>query len=87
LATPLPYRRVRPGKNPTVKIGRVFAQSDPSKMREFADDIRDGKFVLSIGRRMLLRDAAEAHVLGEEGGVGKILCWLARKVRPSVRLT
>jgi hypothetical protein len=70
-----------------VKIGRVFAQSDPSKMREFADDIRDGKFVLSIGRRMLLRDAAEAHVLGEEGGVGKILCWLARKVRPSVRLT
>ncbi len=60
-------------KNPTVKISRVRTQSDPSKVREFADDVRDGKFVLPIGRRMLLRDAAEAHVLGEKGGIGKIL--------------
>jgi NADPH:quinone reductase-like Zn-dependent oxidoreductase len=44
-----------------------------SKVREFADDVRDGEFVLPIGRRMPLRDAAEAHVLGEKGGVGKIL--------------
>jgi hypothetical protein len=29
--------------------------------------------VLPIGRRMPLRDAAEAHVLGEKGGIGKIL--------------
>ena len=42
-------------------------------LREFADDVRDGKFVLPIGRRMPLRDAAEAHVLGEKGGIGKIL--------------
>ena len=60
-------------KNPTVKIARVRAQPDPSKVREFADDVRDGKFVLPIGRRMSLRDAAEAHVLGEKGGTGKIL--------------
>jgi NADPH:quinone reductase-like Zn-dependent oxidoreductase len=60
-------------RNPTVKITRVRAQPDPSKVREFADDVRDGKFVLPIGRRMPLRDAAEAHVLGEKGGVGKIL--------------
>jgi NADPH:quinone reductase-like Zn-dependent oxidoreductase len=59
--------------NPTVKIARVLAQPDPSKVREFADDVRDGKFVLPIGRRMPLRDAAEAHVLGEKGGIGKIL--------------
>ena len=58
---------------PSVKISRVFAQSDPSKVREFADDVRDGKFVLPIGRRMPLRDAAEAHALGEKGGIGKIL--------------
>ena len=44
-----------------------------SKVREFADDVRDGKFVWPIGRRMPLRDAAEAHVLGEKGGIGKIL--------------
>ncbi len=60
-------------QNPTVKVKRVFAQPDPSKVREFADDVRDGKFVLPIGRRMPLRDAAEAHVLGEKGGIGKIL--------------
>jgi NADPH:quinone reductase-like Zn-dependent oxidoreductase len=60
-------------KNPTVKITRVRAQADASKVREFADDVRDGKFVLPIGRRIPLCDAAEAHVLGEKGGVGKIL--------------
>ena len=60
-------------QNPAVKIARVLAQPDPSKVREFADDVRDGKFVLPIGRRMPLRDAAEAHVLGEKGGIGKIL--------------
>ena len=60
-------------KNPSVKVTRVGARPDASKVREFADDVRDGKFVLPIGRRMPLRDAAEAHVLGEKGGVGKIL--------------
>jgi NADPH:quinone reductase-like Zn-dependent oxidoreductase len=60
-------------QNPTVRIKRVLVQPDPSKVREFADDVRDGKFVLPIGRRMPLRDAAEAHVLGEKGGIGKIL--------------
>ena len=60
-------------KNPTVKIARVVAHPDPSKVREFADDVRDGKFVLPMGRRMPLRDAAEAHALGEKGGIGKIL--------------
>jgi NADPH:quinone reductase-like Zn-dependent oxidoreductase len=60
-------------QNPAVKITRVSARPDPSKVREFADDVRDGKLVLPIGRRMPLRDAAEAHVLGEKGGVGKIL--------------
>jgi NADPH:quinone reductase-like Zn-dependent oxidoreductase len=60
-------------QNPAVKIRRVLTQPDPSKVREFADDVRDGKFVLPIGRRMPLRDAAEAHVLGEKGGIGKIL--------------
>jgi NADPH:quinone reductase-like Zn-dependent oxidoreductase len=60
-------------QNPTVKVTRVFARPDPSKVREFADDLRDGKFFLPIGRRLALRDAAEAHVLGEKGGIGKIL--------------
>jgi len=51
----------------------VSTKPDPAKLREFADDVRDGKFVLPIGRRMPLKDAAAAHELGERGGVGKIL--------------
>jgi NADPH:quinone reductase-like Zn-dependent oxidoreductase len=57
----------------TVTITRVFARPDASKVREFADDVRDGKFVLPIGRRLPLRAAAEAHILGQQGGVGKIV--------------
>jgi NADPH:quinone reductase-like Zn-dependent oxidoreductase len=59
--------------HPGVSISRVFARPDPSKVREFADDIRDGKFQLPIGRRMPLREAAEAHRLGQAGGAGKII--------------
>jgi NADPH:quinone reductase-like Zn-dependent oxidoreductase len=59
--------------HPAVKITRVFAKPDPSKVREFADDLRDGKFVLPIGRRLPLRDAAEAQALAQKGGAGKII--------------
>ena len=58
---------------PSVTVTRVFAKPDPSKVREFADDLRDGKFILPIGRRLPLADAAEAHVLGERGNAGKII--------------
>jgi len=59
--------------NPTVTVTRVFARADASKVREFADDVRDGKFRLPIGRRMPLRDAGEAHALAQRGGAGKIV--------------
>ena len=59
--------------NPTVTVTRVLVRPDASKLREFADDVRDGKFQLPIGRRMPLRDAAEAHALAQSGGSGKIV--------------
>jgi NADPH:quinone reductase-like Zn-dependent oxidoreductase len=59
--------------NPTVTVTRVFARPDASKVREFADDVRDGKFVLPISRRMPLRDVGEAHALAQGGGLGKIV--------------
>jgi NADPH:quinone reductase-like Zn-dependent oxidoreductase len=59
--------------NPSVKVTRVFARPDASKVREFADDIRDGKFVLPIGRRLPLADAGLAHELAQKGGSGKIV--------------
>jgi hypothetical protein len=51
----------------------VFARPDPSKLREFADDVRDGKFVLPISYRLPLRDAGSAHDLIQKGGGGKIV--------------
>jgi NADPH:quinone reductase-like Zn-dependent oxidoreductase len=59
--------------NATVTVTRVFARADASKLREFADDIRDGKFLLPISRRLPLRNAAEAHALAQQGGAGKII--------------
>src|SRR6202011_2194400 len=50
-----------PATNLTVKVTRVFARPDASKVREFADDIRDGKFVLPVSQRLPLREAAKAH--------------------------
>jgi NADPH:quinone reductase-like Zn-dependent oxidoreductase len=60
-------------RNPTVEVTRVFARPDASKIREFADDIRDGKFSLPIRQRLPLRDAATAHQLMQSGGAGKIV--------------
>jgi NADPH:quinone reductase-like Zn-dependent oxidoreductase len=59
--------------NPTVTVTRIFARPDASKVRECADDIRDGKFVLPISHRMPLQEAAAAHALAQKGGAGKIL--------------
>jgi NADPH:quinone reductase-like Zn-dependent oxidoreductase len=82
------FRRIKPGgrfgyasvfpadaaaNNPGVEVTRVFARPDPSKLREFADDVRDGKFSLPISQRMPLSDAAAAHKLMESGGAGKIV--------------
>lgn len=60
-------------RDQSVEVDRVFARPDASKLREFADDVRDGKFVLPISRRMPLAKAAEAHALLEKGGGGKVV--------------
>jgi NADPH:quinone reductase-like Zn-dependent oxidoreductase len=62
-----------PQRNATVSVTRVFTRPDASKVREFADDIRDGQFVLPIGRRLPLREASAAHALAQQGGAGKIV--------------
>lgn len=56
-----------------IHVTRVFAQPDPSKLREFADDVRDGRFVLPISAHVSLSDARAAHERLEEGGGGKVV--------------
>lgn len=70
-----------PASNPAVRVARVFAQPDASKVREFADDVRDGKFVLPISQRLPLREAARAHALMEKGGAGKIVLVIKESAR------
>ncbi len=60
-------------KDGTVEVSRVFARPDPSKLRGFADDLRDGKFILPVSRIMGLQDVAAAHTLLVKGGGGKIV--------------
>jgi NADPH:quinone reductase-like Zn-dependent oxidoreductase len=69
--------------NPAVNVTRVFARPDASKVREFADAIRDRQFVLPIGRRLSLCDAGAAQELVQKGGAGgKVLLLTPGRERP-----
>jgi NADPH:quinone reductase-like Zn-dependent oxidoreductase len=56
--------------HPDVKLVPHRAHPDPSKVREFADDYRDGKFKLPIARTYPLSEAEEAQGFAEKGGSG-----------------
>ena len=58
------------GLHPDIRLVTHRAHADPGKVREFADDFRDGKFLLPIARRFELREAAEAQEFAEKGGAG-----------------
>jgi NADPH:quinone reductase-like Zn-dependent oxidoreductase len=66
VVTPLPDGALFPN----IRVIRQQAHPDPSKVREFADDYRDGKFKLPIARRFELSEAAEAQAFAEKGGAG-----------------
>jgi NADPH:quinone reductase-like Zn-dependent oxidoreductase len=59
--------------NPAIEFSRIFARPDAAKLREFADDIRDGTFVLPISQRLPLSETAAAHAQLEKGGGGKVV--------------
>lgn len=59
--------------HPTVKVKQMTAQANPATCIHYAEAIRDGKLALPVDRVMPLADAAEAHVAGEKGGIGKIV--------------
>ena len=59
--------------HPDVRVAAIRAHPDPSKVREFADDVRDGKFRLPIDRTFPLAEAAEAQTYAEKEAKGKVL--------------
>ncbi|MBB3692173.1 NADP-dependent oxidoreductase [Sphingomonas sp. BK580] len=58
---------------PMVEVTRVFARPDASKLREFADDVRDRRFLLPVSARLPLGEARAAHERLEKGGGGKVV--------------
>jgi NADPH:quinone reductase-like Zn-dependent oxidoreductase len=60
-------------RNATVTVTQVWARAAPATVREFAEDFRDGKFLLPIGRRLPLSQASEAHAVAQRGDSGKIV--------------
>jgi NADPH:quinone reductase-like Zn-dependent oxidoreductase len=62
-----------PFDNQPVTLGRVSVYPNPDIVREFAKDLRDGKFVLPIRHRFPLSAVSHAHTLSEVGGAGKII--------------
>jgi NADPH:quinone reductase-like Zn-dependent oxidoreductase len=52
----------------------LVASAGPrSKLREFADDVRDGRFAITISARLPLSEVRSAHERLEKGGGGKIV--------------
>jgi len=48
----------------------VFAQPDPARLTQLADDVAHGRFKVPIAKVFKLSEAAEAHRLAEAGGLG-----------------
>jgi NADPH:quinone reductase-like Zn-dependent oxidoreductase len=53
-----------------IRVEAFMAHPDASRLYELADDVARGEFMIPTARTMKLKDAAEAHRLLEEGGVG-----------------
>lgn len=58
---------------PDVHINAFGSHSDAAVVVRFAEAIRDGKVKLPIDLVLPLSQAAEAHIRGEAGGIGKIV--------------
>jgi NADPH:quinone reductase-like Zn-dependent oxidoreductase len=59
--------------HPAVKVEAFGSHPDAANMHSLAEDLVNGKFKISVDRKIPLADAAKAHAAAEKGGVGKIL--------------
>lgn len=62
--------------HPRLEFNKIMTQPDASKLREFADDVRDGRFSVPIDRMLPLEEAAAGQVVAEKGAKGKVLLLL-----------
>ena len=56
-----------------VRFASMMAHADPVTLARMANEVQQGEFVIPIGRRFPLKDAALAQETAEKGGIGKVL--------------
>lgn len=59
--------------HPEVRVAQMFAHGAPERLKAFAEDLRDGRFVLPIAARFELAEAGKAQAFAEKGAPGKVL--------------
>jgi NADPH:quinone reductase-like Zn-dependent oxidoreductase len=58
---------------PSVRVVPVFSKPDTAALLYMARAVRDGKLVISIDRKLSLKQAGEGQAAVEKGGIGKVL--------------
>ncbi len=56
-----------------VRVKEVWAQPDPPRLFQLAEDYRAGHLQIPIAERMRLNEIREAHLTAEKGAAGKIV--------------
>ena len=59
--------------HPGVRVAAMHAHPDPQRLKVFAEDARDGNFILPIATRFPLEQAGEAQTFAEKSADGKVL--------------
>jgi len=59
--------------NPKLRVESMFAQHDPKRLRELADDLAQERFTLPIARVFRFAEVHEAYQLAQRGSVGKVV--------------
>ncbi len=60
-------------KEKGVRAEMVWTQPDAKRLGELARDVAEKKLAIPVGKTLPLEKAAEAHTLGQKGGIGKIV--------------
>jgi NADPH:quinone reductase-like Zn-dependent oxidoreductase len=58
---------------PSVRVVAVFSKPDTKALLYMAQAVRDRKLVISIDRKLSLKQAVEGQAAVEKGGIGKVL--------------
>ncbi len=62
----------KPAAAGDIDVREVYARPDPPRLRQLAEDVRDGKLRIPVAQVLPLKEIRRAHELAEKGAQGKI---------------